>query len=158
MRSNLCAGPRRPATDPPSPVGCNVLGRPGLLGASRSAGNRCGRATHSPRWHGAFQTGATSNVDLRGEKIDVAFRNLLFFQDPIASAQPALSAEGHSTQTLVGTIYIPEADFVYTGNGTGEVLDAQIISDEFSVTGGGELSINYDATQVYQFKGIGLVQ
>lgn len=105
-----------------------------------------------------FQTGPTSDVDLRGDQIDVAFKNLLLFQDPNASAQPAFSAEGHSTQTLIGTIYIPEADFIYTGNGTGEVLNAQIICDEFSVTGGGELSINYDGTQVYQFKGIGLVQ
>jgi len=105
-----------------------------------------------------FQTGAASDVDLRGDKIDIAFRNLLIFQDPNASAQPAFSAEGHSTQTLVGTIYIPEANFKYTGNGTGEVLNAQIISDTFEVKGGGELSIAYDGTQVYQFKGIGLVQ
>jgi hypothetical protein len=105
-----------------------------------------------------FQTGPASDVDLRGDQIDIAFKNLLLFQDPNASAQPAVSAEGHSSQTLVGTIYIPEAEFKYSGNGTGEVLNAQIICDTFDVTGGGELSINYDGSQVFQFKGIGLVQ
>lgn len=105
-----------------------------------------------------FATGPTSDVDLRGTKIDTAFKNLLLFQDPNASSQPALSMEGHSTQTLVGTIYIPEADLKYSGNGSGEVIQTQIIADTFTVTGGGELNINYDASAVYQFQGIGLVQ
>lgn len=105
-----------------------------------------------------FQTGALSDVDLRGDKIDTAFKNLLLFQDPNASNQPPVSMEGHSAQTLVGTIYIPEANFKYTGTANGEVLNTQIICDTFEVKGGGELSINYNAAEVYQFKGIGLVQ
>lgn len=105
-----------------------------------------------------FQTGASSDVDLRGDKVDTAFKNLLLFQDPDASSQPAVSAEGHSSQTLVGTIYLPGANFKYSGNGTGEVLNTQIICDTFEVKGGGELSIAYDPSGVYQFKGIGLVQ
>lgn len=105
-----------------------------------------------------FQTGPTSDVDLRGDKIDTAFKNLLLFQDPDASAQPAVKMSGHSSQTFVGTIYLPEALFAYTGNGAGEALQAQIIADSFSVDGNGVLDINYDASAVYQFKGIGLVQ
>lgn len=105
-----------------------------------------------------FATGPASDVDLRGDKIDTAFKNLLLFQDPNASSQPPVSMEGHSSQTMVGTIYLPKADFSYSGNGTGEVLQTQIIVDEFSVTGGGLLDINYDPSGVYQFKGIGLVQ
>jgi hypothetical protein len=105
-----------------------------------------------------FQTGPASDVDLRGDKIDTAFKNLLLFQDPNASYQPPVSMEGHSSQTMVGTIYFPKADLSYSGNGTGEVLQAQIIVDEFTVTGGGSLDINYDPSSVYQFKGIGLVQ
>jgi Putative Flp pilus-assembly TadE/G-like len=105
-----------------------------------------------------FQTGVLSDVDLRGDKVDTAFKNLLLFQDPGASLQPAVSMEGHSSQTLDGTIYIPEANFKYTGNGSGEILNTQIICSTFEVKGGGELSINYDAGAVYQFKGIGLVQ
>lgn len=105
-----------------------------------------------------FATGPASDVDLRGDKIDTAFKNLLLFQDPNASSQPPVKMEGHSSQTLVGTIYLPEADFAYTGNGTGEVIQTQIIVDTFTVTGGGQLDINYNASAVYQFKGIGLVQ
>jgi Flp pilus assembly protein TadG len=105
-----------------------------------------------------FATGPTSDVRLRADQIDTAFKNLLLFQDANASNQPPLSMEGHSSQTLVGTIYIPEADLVYTGTSTGEVLNTQIICDEFKVSGGGQLSINYDASAVYQFKGVGLVQ
>ena len=105
-----------------------------------------------------FQTGPTSDVDLRGDKIDTAFKNLLLFQDPNASSQPPVSMEGHSSQTFIGTIYLPEANFSYSGNGAGEALNAQIIVDTLDVTGGGTLDINYDASTVYQFKGIGLVQ
>jgi hypothetical protein len=105
-----------------------------------------------------FQTGANSDVDLRGDKIDTAFKNLLLFQDPNASSQPAISAEGHASQSLIGTIYVPDANFKYSGNGTGEVLNTQIVCDTFEVKGGGDLSINYSAPDVYQFNGIGLVQ
>lgn len=105
-----------------------------------------------------FQTGPSSDVDLRGDKVDVAFKNLLLFQDPNASAQPAVSMEGHSSQTFVGTIYLPEANFSYSGNGAGEVLQTQIICDTFDVNGNGSLDIAYDPNAVYQFKGIGLVQ
>jgi hypothetical protein len=105
-----------------------------------------------------FQTSNSSDVDLRGDKIDTAFKNLLFFQDPDASSQPAVSMEGHSTQTMFGTIYLPEAEFAYHGNGAGEALQTQIIVDTFTVTGNGIVDINYDAGAVYQFKGIGLVQ
>lgn len=105
-----------------------------------------------------FATATGADVDLRGIKIDTAFRNLLLFQDPNASGQPPLSMEGHSSQTLSGTIYLPEAEFAYHGNGEGVALQAQIIADTFTVTGNGVLDINYDASAVYQFKGIGLVQ
>jgi hypothetical protein len=105
-----------------------------------------------------FATGATSDIDIRGDKIDDAFKNMLMFQDPDASAQPTLSMEGHSSQTMAGTIYLPEADFSYSGNGTGEVLETQVICDEFAVSGNGQLDINYVAGSVYQFQGIGLVQ
>ncbi len=105
-----------------------------------------------------FQTGASSDVDLRGVQIDTSFKNLLLFQDPDASDQPPVSMEGHSSQTFVGTIYLPEAEFAYHGNGAGEALQAQAIVDTFTVTGNGTVTINYDAATVYQFKGIGLVQ
>jgi hypothetical protein len=119
--------------------------------AGTGTGNQCISAIN-------FQTTVLSDVDLRGDKVDTAFKNLLLFQDPDASGQPAISMEGHSSQTLDGTIYIPGANFKYTGNGSGEILNTQVICDTFEVKGGGELSINYDASAVYQFKGIGLVQ
>jgi hypothetical protein len=119
--------------------------------AGTAGGVQCIRAVD-------FNTGPSSDVDLRGDKIDTAFKNLLLFQDAFASSQPPISMEGHSSQTLAGTIYIPEALLKYTGNGTGEILNTQVICDSFQVSGGGELSIDYDASAVYQFKGAGLVQ
>jgi hypothetical protein len=119
--------------------------------AGTATGNECIGAIN-------FQTGSASDVDLRATQIDEAFKNLLIFQDPNATSQPAISAEGHSSQTLVGTVYVPEALFKYSGNGSGEVLNTQIVCDEFDVKGGGSLNINYDPGSVYQFNGMGLVQ
>jgi hypothetical protein len=105
-----------------------------------------------------FQTGSLSDVDLRGDQIDAAFKGLLLFQDAKASSQPAVKMTGHSAQSFIGTIYIPGAQFAYAGTSSGEVLQAQIIANDFAVNGNGVLNINYDAAAVYQFKGVGLVQ
>jgi hypothetical protein len=105
-----------------------------------------------------FANTSQSDVDLRGDKIDTAFKNLLLFQDPNASTQPDIKMSGNASQSFMGTIYLPGALFSYTGNGAGEVLQTQVIANTFSVNGNGVLDINYDPSGVYQFKGMGLVQ
>lgn len=105
-----------------------------------------------------FQNTTGGRVYIRGYQLSTVFRNLVIFQDPDASAQPAMSVEGNSSMTIIGTIYLPEADFSYNGNGTGEVLNAQVISDEFDITGNGSLAILYKEGDTYRFRGIGLVQ
>jgi hypothetical protein len=86
------------------------------------------------------------------------YTNMLLWQDRNASAQPAMSTQGNSSMTLRGTIYLPKADFNYTGNGVGEVLDAQVVCDEFDIGGNGDLTIAYDPDLAIKIGGVGLVQ
>jgi Flp pilus assembly protein TadG len=109
-----------------------------------------------------FQSTDGSDIDLLPYEL-APYENLLFFQDRNAvpaggGQQPATSIEGRATMSLSGTIYLPKADFNYAGNGNGEILNAQVICDEFSITGNGTLSITYDPDEVFQFHSIGLVQ
>jgi Flp pilus assembly protein TadG len=109
-----------------------------------------------------FQSTDGSDIDLLPYEL-APYENLLIFQERNAVAagggsQPAMSIEGRATMSLSGTIYLPKADFVYAGNGNGEILNAQVISDEFSITGNGTLSVTYNPDEVFQFHSIGLVQ
>jgi Flp pilus assembly protein TadG len=109
-----------------------------------------------------FQNTDSSDIDLLPYEL-APYENLLFFQDRNAvpaggGQQPAMSIDGRATMSLSGTIYLPKADFNYSGNGNGEILNAQVICDEFSITGNGTLSITYDPDEVFQFHSIGLVQ
>lgn len=86
------------------------------------------------------------------------YTNMLMFQARSASSQPTVKISGNSTMALHGTIYLPKADFEYTGNGVGEILNAQVICDEFKVTGGGSLQVDYDPNEAVKVRGVGLVQ
>lgn len=104
-----------------------------------------------------FATGTGSDVDLL-PYTKSPYKNLLIYQDRNASSQPAMSTAGRASMSLSGTIYLPEADFNYSGNGAGEVLGAQVICDEFSVQGNGGLTVTYDPNAVFPFNNVGLVQ
>ena len=69
-----------------------------------------------------------------------------------------MAIEGSSTTILSGTIYLPKADFIFTGNGETEVLDSQVICDEFEMGGNGNVSITYDPNAAIKISAIGLVQ
>lgn len=99
----------------------------------------------------------TTNVQLLGYT-GANFTGMLLWQDRKASAQPAVSIEGSSTMKLKGTIYIPKADFKFTGNGGSEVLDAQVVCDEFDIGGNGNVLISYDPNDAIKISGVGLVQ
>ena len=88
----------------------------------------------------------------------LVYDTLLMVQDKDASAQPALSLTGNSTSEYHGTIYLPEANFVFEGNGDGSVLGAQVIAWQFDVGGNGDLQVQYDPDEALQLRGIGLVQ
>ena len=68
-----------------------------------------------------------------------------------------MAIEGSSTTILSG-IYLPKADFIFTGNGETEVLDSQVICDEFEMGGNGNVSITYDPNAAIKISAIGLVQ
>ncbi len=104
-----------------------------------------------------FATTTASDVDLRGYQ-GATYTHLLVFQDRNASSQPAMSTEGNAAMSLSGTIYLPKADFNYHGNGTSSVLDAQVICDEFSVTGNGAINVTYNPDNAVTLHDIGLVQ
>jgi Flp pilus assembly protein TadG len=104
-----------------------------------------------------FQNTTGGEVRLTGYT-GPTYTNMLLWQDRNASAQPAMGIQGNSSMTLRGTIYLPRADFNYTGNGVGEVLDAQVICDEFDIGGNGNLTIAYDPDEAVKVGGVGLVQ
>lgn len=104
-----------------------------------------------------FQNTVGGEVRLRGYT-GATYAPMVIWQDRNASAQPALGMQGNTAMTLKGTIYLPKADFSYTGNGAGEVLEAQVICDEFTVSGNGSLTIAYDPEDAVKVSGIGLVQ
>jgi hypothetical protein len=104
-----------------------------------------------------FQNTSGGEVRLTGY-MGETWTHMLLWQDRNASAQPAMGVQGNSAMTLNGTIYLPKADFTYTGNGNGEVLDAQVICDEFDVGGNGTLTVTYDPDEAVKIGGVGLVQ
>jgi hypothetical protein len=104
-----------------------------------------------------FQNTSGGQVRMRGYQGSV-YTGILVYQHRDASSQPALSIEGNSSNTFQGTFYLPEALFKYTGNGTGEVLDSQVIADQFDIGGNGDLSVLYDPDTALQLRGTGLVQ
>jgi Flp pilus assembly protein TadG len=104
-----------------------------------------------------FQNTTGGEVRLTGYT-GTTWTNMLLWQSRTASAQPAMGVQGNSSMTLSGTIYLPKADFTYVGNGAGEVLDAQVICDEFDVGGNGTLTISWDPDSAQKIGGVGLVQ
>jgi len=102
-------------------------------------------------------TAPTGDVDLHSITT-TSYAGLLMFQDRAATSQPPVKITGHGNMTLQGTIYLPKADFDYGGNGAGEVLNAQVIADEFKVNGNGSLTVTYDPGDIVKLRGIGLVQ
>ena len=102
-------------------------------------------------------SGLGSDIDLLPYK-GPTYTNMLLFQARTASSQPPVKISGNSSMSLSGTIYLPKADFEYTGNGAGEILNAQVIVDEFKVTGNGSLVVSYDPNDTVKLRGIGLVQ
>jgi Flp pilus assembly protein TadG len=99
----------------------------------------------------------TQSVALKGYTL-APYAGMLLWQDRNASAQPAMAIQGSTTMVLSGTIYLPKADFVFTGNGGTEILDAQVICDEFEMGGNGDVTVTYDPNHAVKINGIGLVQ
>lgn len=99
----------------------------------------------------------TTSVRLNGYD-GLVYDTLLMVQDRDASLQPALRLTGNSTSEYHGTIYLPEANFVFEGNGAGSVLEAQVIARQVDVGGNGDLQVEYDPDEALQLRGIGLVQ
>ena len=104
-----------------------------------------------------FQNTTGGDVKLTGY-LGQTYTDMLLWQDRTSASQPAMGIQGNSSMALSGTIYLPKADFTYTGNGSGEVLDAQVICDEFAVGGNGSLTVTYDPDTAIKIGGVGLVQ
>jgi Flp pilus assembly protein TadG len=99
----------------------------------------------------------TQQVQLHGITSD-PYAGMLIWQSRTAATQPAMAVQGSTTMILSGTIYLPKADFIFTGNGGTEVLDAQVICDEFEMGGNGDVTITYDPDEAIKISGTGLVQ
>lgn len=101
--------------------------------------------------------GNTQSVQLKGYT-GSTYTGMLIWQDRNASAQPPMAVQGSTSMSLSGTIYLPLANFVFTGNGGAEVLNAQVICYDFEMGGNGNVSVTYDPNTAIKLSGIGLVQ
>ncbi|HYI34200.1 MAG TPA: pilus assembly protein TadG-related protein [Glaciibacter sp.] len=96
------------------------------------------------------------------------WKGILLWQDGTASNPTAeVHLGGQSSSVLSGTIYAPKARVEITGGNdttgcsgdpdTQACLAIQIISYEWSITGGGEVHMPYDPSELYQLDLRGLV-
>jgi hypothetical protein len=96
------------------------------------------------------------------------YAGMLIWQDGAGSHPDApVSLEGSASLNISGTIYAPKANVTVTGNtqttgcgGTGNINCAaiQIVSDTFTIIGGGILDMPYDPSKLYQLNMKGLVR
>jgi hypothetical protein len=93
---------------------------------------------------------------------------LLWQDDTVLGAAKPITITAQSTLYLAGTIYAPESrvDIAGGANGTGcrdeppdpkTCLAIQIISRQWSISGGGDIDMPYDPDELYQLEQQGLV-
>lgn len=104
--------------------------------------------------------GAASVVHLYGIQDAGPYTNIVIFQDrSLASSSPSgdLQLNGNGSNLYVqGTIYLPNGYVAVQG--TGDLGPNQIIANNFSITGGGTLQVDYNQDLVAQFIAVGLVE
>lgn len=76
------------------------------------------------------------------------YAGMMLFMDQ--SSVGTIKITGNGTVNTTGTIYGAQSNLTLSGNGTGTVLNAQIIVGTINVTGNGDLAVNYDANNVFQ--------
>jgi hypothetical protein len=121
-------------------------------GSATASGVSCARSFD-------VQNTATSVVKLRGYAGPV-YTTLILFQDRRIADQTSIPVKlsGNANLSVEGTFYLPKGLFDYAGNGSGEVLHAQVICQEFKVSGGGSLAITYTPDDALKVSGTGLVE
>ncbi len=77
------------------------------------------------------------------------YKGLALFVDRSNTNKVSITGNGDST-SIGGTYYMPSTDVALTGNGGHTVSNAQFISDTLSVTGNGDIEIDFDPAAVYQ--------
>jgi hypothetical protein len=122
--------------------------------------------------NGQFNLGSNGSVNLIGSKADSAYDNILFFEDPGASANTGSSAHslgGGGSMSLYGTIYLTnrlaqgststtyqELDLQGTpGNST--LIQGEIIVDALTLSGNAGITMNLSSNRIVLVSQIALV-
>lgn len=142
-----------------------------------TAACKSGGSTPPNACQGPLNLGGASTLTLTGldgspcppvSSTGCPYAGMLIWQDGAGSnPQAAVTLEGSTSLNLSGTIYAPGANVTITGNssttgcgGTGDINCAaiQIVSDTFTIIGGGVLDMPYDPSKFYQLDMKGLVR
>jgi Flp pilus assembly protein TadG len=103
----------------------------------------------------------SANSTFKAKAMDSGpYKGILLWQDG-SGCQPdaVVSLGGNSDVIIAGTIYAPKASVVINGGATGTgSASIQIISYQWTLSGGAILTMPYDPRELYQFEQKGLVK
>jgi hypothetical protein len=76
-----------------------------------------------------------------------AYKGLAVYMDRANTSSASFTGSGNSSFT--GTVYAPASNYTLTGSGGTLVVDSQIICSAATVTGSGNINLNYNGENNY---------
>lgn len=110
-------------------------------------------------------TGQSDGINLQGNSsstinlsplTDGPYKNMMFWQDRNASED--FQVAGNGAFNISGTFYIPGATVKVTGNGGTSLIGSQYVSKELTISGNGNVQIQYDPNKVTPTRILTLVE
>lgn len=98
---------------------------------------------------------STGTVNLGGLTGGI-YQGILIFQ--ARNASEPVSITGNGNFTMEGTFYAPDANLKLAGNGTTSIIGSQLIADTISVSGNGNVVVDYSGYAKPNWRLIGLVE
>jgi hypothetical protein len=84
------------------------------------------------------------------------YAGITFFQE--RTSTNIMTVSGNGNMYITGTFYVAGGTLKVTGNGTGNVIGAQYISNFLNLGGNGEIFIDWNASPTARIRQIGLVE
>jgi hypothetical protein len=87
---------------------------------------------------------------------DGIYKGLLFFQS--RSATESVSITGNGDFNMVGSFYAPNAELRLAGNGTTQTIGAALIAKNVTITGNGQINVNFNSGQTAPVRTFRLIE
>jgi hypothetical protein len=129
-----------------------------MIFSTDNPASTCG-AQNSAQAQGSLSFSANSTFEAKG-LASGPYRGILLWQDGLGCHPDApVTLGGNGNVLIAGTIYAPKATVEINGGATGTgVASVQIISNQWTLSGGAVLTMPYDPRELYQFEQKGLVR